>query len=97
MTYEITGNTDQLFALTGPNNDQLIVDKPVNYEKVGPVVTVDIRVFDEDGLFTEKSFDITILGKYGFPMMMMMMKLVSLTTVMGRLKIQSTSPNFVML
>ena len=59
FTYSVRGS----FRINGTNRDQLVHDGPIDFERT-PVISVNIRVTDNGGLYLEKEFLITITGGF---------------------------------
>lgn len=64
-TYTIMGPVGVPFAIGGDKNRVLLVNGPLDHE-TNPIVLVIIRATDGGGLFVEKTFKITINGKFFF-------------------------------
>ena len=64
-TYTITGPVGVPFAIGGDKNRVLLVNGVLDHE-TNPIVLVIIRATDGGGLFVEKTFKITINGKFFF-------------------------------
>ena len=57
------GPVGVLFRIGGDNNGSLSVNGPLDHE-ANPTLLVTIRVTDKGGLFTQKTFKITIKGEF---------------------------------
>jgi len=62
-TYSIVGPVGVLFSIGGDNNRALLVNGLLDHE-TNPTLLVIIRVTDKGGLFTQKTFKITVNGEF---------------------------------